>query len=627
MSMIHGMICLDGRPTDSASLRPMLDAGQAACPDGAQAWLGNSAALGLGLLRTLPQVRTAPGPVRDPHSGLVIVADVRIDNRPELWGKLGLRTGASLSDAELILQAYLKWGEGCVEHLIGDFAFAIWDEVQRKLFCARDIFGINPFYYVSLPGSFIFSSNLTALLALEEIPRELDENSIADLLAGLSHGADVILYRGILALPPAHCLTVGKKGISLRKYWSPPTHNVIRFARDEDYVQAYRQLLDEAVACRLETDGPVSGMLSGGLDSGAIAVIAAKMLAAQGRNYTSYSFVLQAGHKTHERDERELIELVHAIQGIQGHFITTQDFPGRAADLYRDAGEYAYLGSSAHLAALFAQLHNANARVLLDGYGGDQCATIGTDIPLQEFLDGFHVMQLAEYVAASARFHGQPRLRRLLGMLRQHFRKTGVLDADELVLERSVLSPPFQQRIGIRERARKSERLQPIKGRCLRDIMIDRLHQVAGQHAQALFSGNQVERRYPFLDQRLVEFSLGVPARQHNHDMNRRLVRRAMAGAMPDQIRLRHDKGVTNTPGALSFLNENRDFYLQAIDAVRANDDSAVFIDIPKLHKRFAQALPQALTGVGTGDFMPGPTLRAFNMLLFLQGRRAHPPN
>jgi len=622
MSMIHGMIRLDGRPTDGASLQPMLDAGQAACPDAAQAWVGNSAALGLGLLRTLPQVRTAPGPVRDPQSGLVIVADARIDNRPQLWGKLGLRTGASLSDAELLLQAYLKWGEGCVEHLIGDFAFAIWDEVQRKLFCARDIFGINPFYYASLPGSFIFSSSLTALLALEEIPRELDENSIADLLAGLSQESDLILYRGLTALPPAHYMTVGDKGITLRQYWQPPTQNVIRFARDEDYVDAYRQLLEEAVACRLESNGSVSGMLSGGLDSGAIAVIAAKMLAAQGRNYATYSFVLPVGHKTHERDERALIELMHGIQGIQGHFITTQDFPGRAADLYRDAGEYAFLGVSAHMAALFAQLSHANARVLLDGYGGDQCATIGTDIPLQEFLDNFHFMQLAEYVSASARLQGQPKLRRLLGMLRQHFRKSGVIDVDELVLERSVLSPPFQQRIQIVERAQKSQRLQPVNYRSLRDIMFHRLCQSKGLQYHPLFSSKQVERRYPFLDQRLVEFSLGVPTRQHNHDMNRRLIRRAMAGAMPDQIRLRNDKDVTNSPGALSFLNENRDFYLQTIDVAQANDDIAALIDMAKLRKRFAEALPQALTGTSTGDFMPGPTLRAFNLLLFLRNTR-----
>nr|WP_319564638.1 asparagine synthase-related protein [uncultured Rhodoferax sp.] len=621
MSMIHGMIHLDDRPIDRTSLHPMLEVGKAACPDGTQAWLGHSAELGLGLLRTLPPARVAPGPVRDPMSGRVIVADARIDNRPELWGKLGLRTGGNLNDAELILQAYQKWGDGCVEHLVGDFAFAIWDELQHKLFCARDIFGINPLYYASLPGRFIFSSSLTALLAHEEIPHELDEENIADLLAGLSQGADVILYRGISALPPAHYMTVGEKGISLRKYWHPPTQNVIRFARDEDYVDAYRQLLEEAVACRLESNGPVAGTLSGGLDSGAIAVVAAKMLAAKGSNYATYSFVLPAGHKGHERDERELIELVHAIQGIQGHFITTQDFSGQVADLYQDAGELTFLGNTPHLAALLAQLRNTHTRVLLDGYGGDQCATSGTDIPLQEFLNSCKFMQLAEYVSASARFRAMPRWRRLLGMLRQHFRTSGVRDADELVLERSVLSPSFQQRIHIVERARKSQRLQPMKNTCLRDIMIHRLNQRTGLQVQPLFSSQQVERRYPFLDQRLIEFSLGVPVRQHNHDMNRRLIRRAMAGAMPEQIRLRNDKSVTNSPGALSFLNDNRNDYLQAIDAMWANDEITALIDIPKLRKRFAEALPQAQTGTNTGDFMPGPTLRAFNMLLFLQRR------
>lgn len=620
MSMIHGMIRFDGRQPDGESLRPMIEAGKAASPDGAETWNSGGAALGLGLLRTLPRARTAAGPVRDTESGLVIVADARIDNRPELWGKLGLREGGKLNDAELLLRAYRKWGEACVEHLVGDFAFAIWDEIQRKLYCARDIFGIKPFYYFHTPDSFIFSSNVPSLLALEEVPRELDEYCIADVLAGLSMDADQTLYRGIAFLPPAHCMTDGERGIALQRYWQPQTGNAVRFARDEEYVEAYRGLLEEAVACRLETDGNVSGLLSGGLDSGAIAVIAAKILAAQGREYATYSFVLAPGQNTRERDEREWIDLVHGVKGIKGHFIATQDFPGRAADLYKGAGEHAFLGNTPHLAALFLQLGNANASVLLDGYGGDQCPTIGSDIPLQEFLDGFQFMRLSKYLAASARFYGSSRLRLLLRMLRNHFQTNGVMSIDELVFERSVLSGEFGKRANIRDRARQNKLFQPVRHRSLGDIMAYRLSQGRGLQYHPLFSANRVERRYPFFDRRLVEFSLSVPSVQHNFDMNRRLIRRATEGMLPDEIRLRNDKNVNNAPGGLSFLNENREYHIAAIDAARHNGLVSACIDLDKLRKRFAEALPGAIDGRGKlADFMPGPTLRAFNMLQFLR--------
>ncbi|CAK0780673.1 asparagine synthase (glutamine-hydrolysing) [Gammaproteobacteria bacterium] len=620
MSMIHGMIRFDGRPADPESLRSMLEAGKDACPDGAQTWFSGGAALGLGLLRTLPLARVAPGPVRDPESGLVIVADARIDNRPELRGKLGMRGNENFSDTELILRTYLKWGGACVEHLTGDFAFAIWDEVQRKLFCARDIFGINPFHYFRAPDCFIFSSDISSLLALREAPRDLDENAIADLLAGLAMEQGKTLYRGISTLPPAHCMSVTASAITLRRYWQPQAGEPIRFAREEEYVETYRALFEEAVSCRLETGGKVAGLLSGGLDSGAIAAVSGRMLAKQGHSLSTYSFVLTDEQRQHERDEKELIALLHGMTGINGGYITTRDFSGGPADLPAIPDAHLNLGHAPYLAVLFQRLDAEGMRVLLDGYGGDNCPTCASPIPLQEFLDGLQFARLTKYLSAASRSYGLPAMRRLLRMLREHFRATAIAmhSIEELVRERSVLSQALQQRVDIRARARENVRFQTQGYRSLAEVMIHRLRwaEKGFQHSP-LFAQSRVERRFPLFDKRLVEFCLAVPAEQHNYDMNRRLMRRAMAGLLPDAIRLRHDKSVSNGPGMPFFLRENREYYISVIDAARNDAAIAASIDVQKLRKRFSDALPASYI-----DFMPGPTMRAFNLLLFLQKHR-----
>ena len=133
MSIVNGIVRFDGQAPGN-DVRRMVDAGRFCCPDGSGVWSGGNAALGLNLLQTLPAARSVNAPFHDPSSGLVITAAVRIDNRADLCNKLDVHQNGHVSDAELVLRAYRKWNEGCVEHLIGDFSFAVWDERERNLF-------------------------------------------------------------------------------------------------------------------------------------------------------------------------------------------------------------------------------------------------------------------------------------------------------------------------------------------------------------------------------------------------------------------------------------------------------------------------------------------------------------
>ncbi|MEA2338528.1 MAG: hypothetical protein QOE82_2535, partial [Thermoanaerobaculia bacterium] len=213
MSGFGGVIRLDERPLAEADARRMRDAIEHRGGDGSGSWSDSRATLLHAMLQTTPESVDEPQPHRE--GDLVITADLRIDNRAELG------FDEAIGDAALVLAAYRRWGSECVRHLEGDFAFAIWDSRERALFCARDPFGVKPFVYSHLPGKlFAFASEVRALLALEEMPRQVDEKRIADYLS--IHFDDVArtFFRAIQRLPGGCTLTLRDGIARVTRYWS-----------------------------------------------------------------------------------------------------------------------------------------------------------------------------------------------------------------------------------------------------------------------------------------------------------------------------------------------------------------------------------------------------------------------
>ena len=188
-----------------------------------------------------------------------ITANARIDARDE-----------RLTDAELILHAYEKWGDDCVKHLLGDFAFAIWDDRRKRLFCARDHFGVKPFFYTHIGDKFNFSSTLNEL----KVSTTLNEIAIGDyLLFGVNQDQSTTVFKDIQRLPPGHILIVENNQIKIQRYWTPSLPALIRFRDPDQYVERFLELLSLAVRDRLRTDR-VAVSMSGGLDSTSLAAIA-----------------------------------------------------------------------------------------------------------------------------------------------------------------------------------------------------------------------------------------------------------------------------------------------------------------------------------------------------------------
>ncbi|MGC2706420.1 MAG: asparagine synthase-related protein, partial [Candidatus Acidiferrales bacterium] len=286
MSGIVGMYDRSGAPADRTLLQALAHFLSYCGPDAREIWSHGPVGLGHTMLRTTRESRVERQPAS--LSGRFwITADARIDCREELKSKLvELESGKvpepTGTDSDLILRSYAAWGSDCVQHLRGDFAFAIWDAERKLLFCARDHFGIKPLYYSELGELFFFSNVLDCVRQHPDVSEELNDAAIGDfLLFGLNCDAATTTFRDIRRLPPGHSMTVSSEGLRIRRYWSAPTEGRIRYRRAEDYVEHFQILLQAAVSDRMAGDR-TGILLSGGLDSGAIAATARELSRVQG---------------------------------------------------------------------------------------------------------------------------------------------------------------------------------------------------------------------------------------------------------------------------------------------------------------------------------------------------------
>ena len=279
MSGICGVLNLDGAPIVAHELERLTAFLDFRGPDARHEWVGGEVGLGHTLLRT-SRLEAEHQPL-SLDGEVWITADARIDGQAELRRKLKAscrEVPATAHDAALILHAYSVWGEECTGHLIGDFAFAIWDGRRKRLFCARDHFGVKPFFYALVNGCFVFSNTLNCVRAHPRVGSTLNELAIADfLLFERNQDPTTTIYGEVRRLAPAECLTVDATGVKARRYWTLPFEARVQYRAAGEYVERFEELLGLAVADRVRTDR-VSFTMSGGMDSAGVAATASARL-------------------------------------------------------------------------------------------------------------------------------------------------------------------------------------------------------------------------------------------------------------------------------------------------------------------------------------------------------------
>ena len=532
-------------------------------PDAQEVWADGHVGFMHAMLRTTWESEEERQPLSLDEQ-VWITADARIDGRDELIRKLSGKSHRDFSgadDAELILRAYQAWGESCLEHLIGDFSFAVWDGPQRRLFCARDQFGVKPFYYAHLAGSLVFSNSLNCVRLHPGVGDRLNDLAVADFLifgANQEHGTTA--FADVRRLPPAHTLKWEAGALSLSRYWTLPDNGQIRYRRAGDYVEHFREELRVAVGDRLRTN-KVGVFMSGGLDSPAIAAVAKAVLSrgASSLDLRAYAIVYD---KLIPDEERYYSQLAAEHLGIPIKHLAADDYA-----LYEgwdnpelhtpEPNDDPMLAHNYDLKRAAA----SNCRVTLTGLGGDAI-----------------LMHSPSYVSSMLR---KLRLINIAsGTLRYilMYRAVPPLGLRKFIRERFKGKPPrwrpaypewinkeFEQRLGLRARWEELTKYDQPSGHRLRPEAYQQFAP-SSPFWSMLFESTDpgvthlpLEFRHPFFDTRLVKFLLELPPLPWF--VNKALLRIAMRNILPEAVRVRPKTALVGNPLELNLLRAEKGLY------------------------------------------------------------------
>jgi len=570
MSAIYGIFHLDNRPLARSELERMGEKLAHRGPDGTRLWQSGSIGLGHRMLWTTAETLDERLPLTRADNDLSITADARLDNREDLIGQLCRddSSAGSISDSDLILRAYEKWGEQCTEHLLGDFAFAIWDARRQTLVCARDHFGVKPFFYHHSPSRlFAFATEIKGLFCLPQVPRRLDEIKVAAHLAAVADDKSRTFYQDVQRLPPGHSFTVSRDGARMHAYWSLDPDRELHLKSDEQYAEAFREHFSEAVSCRLRSNYPIGSMLSGGLDSSSVTCMARELLAKSGSATPLHTFSA-VFDKVSESDESSFQHAVLRQNNVVPHrFHADQISP--LTDIERvlwHQDEACYAGNLYLHWCQYEPARKLGIRVMLDGFDGDTTVSHGLGY-LSELAQSGRWLALARVVKdysgklekpwlgayrAWVWKHGLNPLISKSPLLRQG-RRIGRAMKRRLVVNqqsdvgggpsRVPFNPDLARRLNLPERFRsdkKSPRTERenhyrLLNRAILSDSLEVLDRAAGAFG--------LELRYPFFDKRLVEFCLSLPPEQKiSGGWTRMVMRRAMDGILPTEIQWRGGK-------------------------------------------------------------------------------------
>jgi asparagine synthase (glutamine-hydrolysing) len=502
----------DHVPVDAAILDAMTDAMAFRGPDLRDVWLGDHVGLGHVLLRTTDESarESQPSGLGD---GVWIAADARIDGRATLVRRLrerGRSVTAEATDVELLLHAYVAWGDGLLGELIGDFAFVLWDSRRQRLLAARDQLGVAQLFYARADAAVILGNTLESLLCHPGVPATLDDHALADAaLFTVFLDEAATAYASIRRLAPGHKLVCDRHGVQIKRYWALPPPARLRYRRPGDYVEHFRTLFDEAVADRLRTDRAGS-QLSGGMDSTSITVTAQRWLQAQARPFDLRAYAIE--YRSLIPDEEGAIAAEvgrHAgfpVEVLSGESFLDMDPVAHAGRVPPEPGPMSVL-QMAEICRRTAEF----SRVLLTGYGGDP-------------LLASPVLTRDRMLAALRQGSWRWPARSLRARLRRQ--PVGALPA--------WANRRWAEDVGCGERQARFSQLS----------LIEQTGMVRAPLWRGLFAfsdpgfhGLELRIRFPFFDLRLLEFVRAIPPTPWLE--NKHLLRAAVGDRLPEIVRIR----------------------------------------------------------------------------------------
>ena len=477
--------------------------------------------------------------VLDDEAGLALVADIRLDDRTGLCDALGIRANIAraMGDAELLLDAYKRWGEQCAEHLTGDYAFVMWDARRGTLICFRDPVGARPFYYVRQGATFAFSSAVEAVLAPHGITAELDDDVVATLLIREYQWevAERTCFKAVRRLAPGHAMVVKGRDARSFRHWQPDAVPEQRLGAPDAYAEALLERIKRAIEDRMR-GGPVTGAhLSGGLDSSAVAVLAGRHARRFGSTVPTFTWLPPRPARLPNSwlSAYSKVDAVRKQEGFRVIYSPVSSKPLIAFLLQRDAayprGQLVFADD-----CVFGNAAKEGVRVLLTGTMGDEFASCDGA--------GFesHLLLTGRWGALLRRARDEG-----VGVFKWAATET-VEDCNDIYTYlKTVLAETMRRHDLVNPALRPRVKLPPrpttfsfrsVRGRQLW-FLRSQLYAYRFESMAAGGAIHGVECRHPLADRRVIEFALGLPPDIFRRQGQKRwLMRRALRFVLPEQV-------------------------------------------------------------------------------------------
>jgi asparagine synthase (glutamine-hydrolysing) len=533
VSALTGVFALDGAPVPAGVLEAMTGALAHRAHRPWIRWGSGSVAFAA--------AGTDAGPARDPARGLTVVFDGRIDNAADLAREAG---DPSLAGPALLLALYARRGAEAVGRILGDFAFVIHDAAAARLVCARDYLGQRPLFYSAGGGLFAFASEMAPLLRLPGVGSGINEAMVAEYLTGLPATVHETLWRGVLRLPPAHVLIADRDGVNLRRYWDF-TIGRSAVATPRERNEAFRELFTDAVACRVR-DVPNAGvLLSGGVDSSAVAGVLQAVARRNGGSAHALSFTFPGL----ACDETPFIDAVVRHTGMETVRIESPAVTLEAAlaEMTRHVDFPLAPTGTTITEPLKRRARQLGIETVLTGCGGDEWFT-GWPPAALELLAAGRVSQAARALADTVRSRRGTvaKARGFVGALLPDFlRRRRTARAIHATRPTPWIRPSFAEQVALRDRLEAGAAAPfPTPARRAMHAFSRSALQVMALEAED--RGSQacgLAESHPFYDRRLVEFGFDLPNEACWKDgLTKGIVRDALTAHLPPEVAARADK-------------------------------------------------------------------------------------
>lgn len=612
MCGISGIWHLNQAPLSTQKLGRFTDSMQHRGPDGHGFFIDSNTPLGLGhrRLSILDLSNAASQPMHYTDNNLVICYNGEVFNFIELRKELEQHgfTFRTDSDTEVILAAYKKWGNQCLHKFNGMWALAIWNKAEKKLFVARDRFGIKPLYYTFTPGKlFAFASETYAFKFLEDFQRKPAHNQLARTLHNPSwpEGSGYTIFEGVVQLLPGHYMEVSENAAPVQKRWWNTRKNIQTIPSSyEQQVEQFRELLESACRIRMRSDVTLASALSGGMDSSSVYCMLHNLMKKNTAERTpqnwqqAYVATFPGTAIDEEKYAREVIDYVHGT----GVFIK-QEYPQLAERIIDTTHLFDSITATPIIAVsdIYRSMHQNGIKVSLDGHGVDEMMygytgsvssvyfqeLINKSAHAGEALDIFtelHLPEMQQSVRSKLQEQGIQKVKSALqhksSPLKTMIKKLvkGAIQKEAVI--RATTTGDWLNQYQAQQLSSLTGDPYGLEGLSYADLLLfEEFHLTTlplnFRDFDRASMMNSIEIRMPFMDYRLVSFVFSLPLESKiGNGFTKRILRDAMKGLMPESIRTRKLKIGLAAPTADWFKGPLKEFLL---DTAR----SKAFIESP----------------------------------------------